>query len=167
MPRNYFPAVEKGLRECIIKGVLAGYPVVYLKATLVFGSYHDVDSSEMAFKIAASLAYKAGLPQADPVILEPIGSLKVFIPDSYMGDVIGDLQKRRGRVMGMNPAEDGLQIIEAEVPMAEMHTYTIDLRSMTQGRGSFEFKFERYEDVPMNIQQKIIEERKQFLSEEE
>lgn len=167
VPRNYFPAVEKGLRECIIKGVLAGYPVVYLKATLVFGSYHDVDSSEMAFKIAASLAYKAGLPQADPVILEPIGSLKVFIPDSYMGDVIGDLQKRRGRVMGMNPAEDGLQIIEAEVPMAEMHTYTIDLRSMTQGRGSFEFKFERYEDVPMNIQQKIIEERKQFLSEEE
>ena len=129
------------------EGVLAGYPVVNLKATLVDGSYHDVDSSEMAFKIAAALAYKAGLPQANPVILEPIGSLKVTIPDSYTGDIIGDLNKRRGRVLGMNPAPSGTQIIEAEVPMAEMGSYAIDLRSMTQGRGSFTFEFVRYEET--------------------
>ena len=166
VPKNFFPAVEKGLRESITKGVLAGFPVVYLKATLVDGSYHDVDSSEMAFKVAANLAYKNGLPQADPVILEPIGSLKVYIPDSYMGDVIGDLNKRRGRVLGMNPFEDGLSVVEAEVPMAEMNTYTIDLRSMTQGRGSFEFEFVRYEEAPGNIQQKIIDERKAYMEEE-
>ncbi len=166
VPKNFFPAVEKGLRDSITKGVLAGFPVVYLKATLVDGSYHDVDSSEMAFKVAANLAYKAGLPQADPVILEPIGSLKVYIPDSYMGDVIGDLNKRRGRVLGMNPQEGGLSVVEAEVPMAEMNTYTIDLRSMTQGRGSFEFNFERYEDAPANIQQKIIEARKAYMEED-
>ncbi len=167
VPKNFFPAVEKGLRDSIKKGVLAGFPVVYLKATLVDGSYHDVDSSEMAFKVAANLAYKAGLPQADPVILEPIGSLKVYVPDDYMGDVIGDLNKRRGRILGMNPQGDGQSIVEAEVPMAEMNTYTIDLRSMTQGRGSFEFAFERYEDAPMNVQQKIIEERKAYLEEDE
>ena len=167
VPKNFFPAVEKGLRDSIKKGVLAGFPVVYLKATLVDGSYHDVDSSEMAFKVAANLAYKAGLPQADPVLLEPVGSLKVYIPDDYMGDVIGDLNKRRGRILGMNPQGDGQSIVEAEVPMAEMNTYTIDLRSMTQGRGSFEFAFERYEDAPMNVQQKIIEERKAYIEEEE
>ncbi|MBR3848329.1 MAG: elongation factor G, partial [Oscillospiraceae bacterium] len=167
VPKNFFPAVEKGLRDSIKKGVLAGFPVVYLKATLVDGSYHDVDSSEMAFKVAANLAYKAGLPQADPVLLEPVGSLKVYVPDDYMGDVIGDLNKRRGRILGMNPQGDGQSIVEAEVPMAEMNTYTIDLRSMTQGRGSFEFAFERYEDAPMNVQQKIIEERKAYLEEEE
>ena len=166
VPKNFFPAVEKGLRDCISKGVLAGFPVVFLKATLVDGSYHDVDSSEMAFKVAAGLAYKAGLPQADPVILEPIGHLAVTIPDSYMGDVIGDLNKRRGRVLGMTPMAGGLQIVEAEVPMAEMNTYTIDLRSMTQGRGSFEFGFERYEEAPMNVQQKIIEDRKAYMTEE-
>ena len=166
VPKNFFPAVEKGLRDSIKKGVLAGFPVVYLKATLVDGSYHDVDSSEMAFKVAANLAYKAGLPQANPVILEPIGNLKVFIPDDYMGDVIGDLNKRRGRVLGMNPQGDGISIVEAEVPMAEMNTYTIDLRSMTQGRGSFQFDFERYEETPMNIQQKIIEDRKAYMEEE-
>ncbi len=166
VPKNFHPAVEKGLRDCVHKGVLAGYPVVFLKATLVDGSYHDVDSSEMAFKVAASLAYKAGLPQANPVLLEPIGTLKVTVPDSYMGDVIGDLNKRRGRVMGMNPSDDG-QIIEAEVPASEMSTYAIDLRSMTQGRGSYTFEFSRYEDAPANIQQKVIEEAKHLLEEED
>lgn len=161
VPKNFHPAVEKGLRDSIIHGVLAGYPVVGLKATLVDGSYHDVDSSEMAFKTAASLAYKAGLAQASPVIMEPIGTLKVYIPDSYMGDIIGDLNKRRGRVMGMNPGESGQQIVEAEVPMAEMASYSIDLRSMTQSRGSFKLRFNRYEEAPANIQQKIIEETKQ------
>lgn len=160
VPKNFFPAVEKGLRDCMKEGVLAGYPVVNLKATLVDGSYHDVDSSEMAFKMASSIAYKTGLPQASPVILEPIGTLKVTIPDQFMGDIIGDLNKRRGRVLGMNPAEDGLQIVEAEVPMAEMSSYAIDLRSMSQGRGSFAFTFERYEEVPAASQQKIIDEAK-------
>ncbi|NLL39638.1 MAG: elongation factor G [Clostridiales bacterium] len=160
VPKNYHPAVEKGLRESMQKGVLAGYPVVYLKATLVDGSYHDVDSSEMAFKLAANLAYRNGLPQASPVILEPIGLLKVYIPDNYMGDIIGDLNKRRGRVLGMNPVGDGIQEVEAEVPMAEMSSYAIDLRSMTQGRGSFTMTFERYEETPANIQAKIIEEAK-------
>ncbi len=160
VPKNFHPAVEKGLRECITEGVLAGYPVVFLKATLVDGSYHEVDSSEMAFKLAATLAYKAGLPQANPVILEPIGTLNVTIPDSYMGDIIGDLNKRRGRVMGMTPSAAGTQIVEAEVPMAEMSSYAIDLRSMTQGRGSFTFDFVRYEEAPGNVQVKIIEEAK-------
>ncbi len=166
VPKNFFPAVEKGLRESISKGVLAGYPVVGLKATLYDGSYHPVDSSEMAFKTAASLAYKAALPDASPVILEPIGLLKVVIPDSYMGDVIGDLNKRRGRVNGMNPVSGGLQEVEAEVPMAEMSTYAIDLRSMTQGRGSFSFKFIRYDETPAPVQQKIIEEAKALAVEE-
>lgn len=166
VPKNFHPAVEKGLRDRISRGVLAGYPVVFLKATLVDGSYHDVDSSEMAFKLAAGLAYKAGLPLANPVLLEPMGALKVFIPDQYMGDIIGDLNKRRGRVMGMNPADDGGQVVEAEVPMAEMHSYAIDLRSMTQGRGSFTLTFERYEETPPVVQQKIIEETK-LLAEEE
>ncbi len=166
VPKNFHPAVEKGLRDRISRGVLAGYPVVYLKATLVDGSYHDVDSSEMAFKTAAGLAYKNGLPLANPVLLEPIGALKVFIPDQYMGDIIGDLNKRRGRVMGMNPGEDG-QVVEAEVPMAEMTSYAIDLRSMTQGRGSFSFEFARYEDAPPMVQQKVIEETKQILEDED
>lgn len=160
VPKNYFPAVEKGLREAVLHGVLAGYPVVNLKATLFDGSYHPVDSSEMAFKTAAQLAYKAGLPDASPTLLEPIGELKVTIPDSYMGDVIGDLNKRRGRVMGMNPDGDGNQVVEAEVPMAEMGRYAIDLRSMTQGRGSFTFHFVRYEDAPPAAQEKAIEAAK-------
>jgi elongation factor G len=166
VPKNFFPAVEKGLRESALKGVLAGYPVVFLKATLVDGSYHPVDSSEMAFKMAASVAYKEGLPKASPVILEPIGNLKVLVPDSYMGDVIGDLNKRRGRVLGMNPQRGGWQEIEAEVPMAEMSSYAIDLRSMTQGRGSFDVEFARYEDTPANVQQKIIEEAKATAAED-
>ena len=160
VPKNYFPAVEKGLREAVQHGVLAGYPVVNLKATLYDGSYHPVDSSEMAFKTAAQLAYKAGLPDANPTILEPIGELKVTIPDSYMGDIIGDLNKRRGRVMGMNPDGKGNQVVEAEVPMAEMMTYAIDLRSLTQSRGSFTFHFVRYEEAPPVAQQKAIEAAK-------
>ncbi len=160
VPKNFFPAVEKGIREAMEHGVLAGFPMVGLKATLVDGKYHPVDSNELSFKMAARLAYKAGIPQASPVILEPVGSLKVYIPDSYMGDIIGDLNKRRGRVMGMNPAEDGLQLVEAEVPMSEVADYAITLRSMTQGRGSFSVKFERYEPVPAEVQEKIIADAK-------
>ena len=159
VPKNYHPAVEKGLRESIQKGVLAGYPVVFLKATLDDGSYHEVDSSEMAFKLAANLAYKNGLPQANPVILEPIGYLKVAIPDTNMGDIMSDLSKRRGSPMGMS-VSDGMQVVEAEVPMAEMSSYAIDLRSMTQGRGSFTCEFVRYDEAPASVQQKIIEEAK-------
>ncbi len=164
VPKQYHPAVEKGLREAIPHGVLAGYPVVNLKATLVDGSYHDVDSSEMAFKIAARLAYKKGLPQASPVLLEPISHVEVYIPDSYMGDIIGDLNKRRGRILGMNPQEGGLQQVVAEVPAAEMFKYANDLRSMTQGRGSFRQSFERYEEAPANVAQKIIEEAKKDMT---
>ncbi|MGM9607406.1 MAG: elongation factor G [Oscillospiraceae bacterium] len=160
VPKNFFPAVEKGLRDAVLHGVLAGYPVVYLKATLFDGSYHPVDSSELAFKTAAQLAYKAGLPDASPVLLEPIGALKVTIPDQYMGDVIGDLNKRRGRVLGMNPNEDGDQVVEAEVPMAEMTSYAIDLRSLTQSRGTFTYHFIRYEDAPPAVQEKAIQEAK-------
>ena len=160
VPKNFFPAVEKGLRESCEKGVLAGYPMVFVKATLLDGSYHPVDSSEMAFKMAASLAYKEGIPQAGPVILEPIGSLKVTIPDSMMGDIMGDLNKRRGRIMGMTPDDDGNQVVEAEVPMSEMMSYAIDLRSMTQGSGSFTFSFVRYEEAPATTQQAIIEAAK-------
>ena len=159
VPKNFFPAVEKGLRECCQKGVLAGYPMVFLKATLYDGSYHPVDSSEMAFKTAAGLAYKE-LVNASPVILEPIGLLKVTIPDANMGDIMSDISsKRRGTVMGMN-AEGGMQTVEAEVPMAEMSTYAIDLRSMTQGRGSFTLEFSRYSEAPAAVQQKIIDEAK-------
>ena len=159
VPKNFFPAVEKGLREACAKGVLAGYPMVYLKATLYDGDFHPVDSSEMAFKTAANLAYKE-LVNASPVILEPIGTLTVTIPDTNLGDIMSDISsKRRGTVLGMN-AHDGMQIVEAEVPMAEMSSYTIDLRSMTQGRGSFVLKFARYEEAPAMVQQKIIEEAK-------
>jgi len=160
VPKNFFPAVEKGLREACTHGVLAGYPMVFLKATLVDGSYHPVDSSEIAFKTAAQLAYKAALPEASPVLLEPIGELKVTIPDSYMGDILGDLNKRRGRVMGMNPTGNGDQVVEAEVPEAEMMTYAIDLRSMSQSRGSFTFHFVRYEECPPAAQEKAIAEAK-------
>ena len=160
VPRNFFPAVEKGLREACVHGPLAGYPVVNLKAVLYDGSYHPVDSSEIAFKTAAQLAFKAALPEANPVLMEPIGELKVTIPDSYMGDVMGDITKRRGRVMGMNPTGDGEQVLEAEVPMAEMGSYAIDLRSMTQSRGSFTFHFVRYEDCPPAAQEKAIAEAK-------
>ena len=165
VPKQYIPAVEKGLRECILKGVLAGYPVIKLKATIYDGSYHPVDSSEMAFKVAASLAYKKGLTEAGPVILEPIVSVKVKIPDSYMGDIIGDINKKRGRVLGMEP-EGKYQTVSAEVPQAEMLKYATDLRSMTQGRGTFSMKFERYDEVPAQETAKIIENAKKELEEE-
>ena len=159
VPKGYFPAVEKGLQESMQHGVLGGFPMVGLKATLVDGSYHDVDSSEMAFKIAANLAYKAGMEQASPVILEPIGHLKVYVPDGYTGDIIGDINKRRGQMLGMEPVGDGITMIEGEVPMAEMHSYSSDLRSMTQARGNFEFEFDRYQEAPANITEKIIAEQ--------
>ena len=160
VPKGFFPAVEKGLRECIQKGPLAGYPVVGLSAVLYDGSYHPVDSSEMAFKAAAALAYKAGMPQANPVLLEPIGHLKATVPDANMGDVMGEVNKRRGRVLGMEPAGEGKQTVEADVPMAEMHDFTTFIRQCTQGRGSFTFGFERYEEAPANVAQKVIEEAK-------
>lgn len=166
VPKQYHPAVEKGLREAIPHGILAGYPVVNLKATLLDGSYHDVDSSEMAFKIAARLAYKKGLPLASPVLLEPISHVEVYIPDSYMGDIIGDLNKRRGRILGMNPYEGGLQQVVADVPTAEMFKYANDLRSMTQGRGFFKQYFERYEEAPANVAQKVIDEAKKDMADE-
>ena len=161
VPKNFFPSVEKGLRNAVVKGVLAGYPLVGLKATLYDGSYHPVDSNDMAFQTAARLAYQDGIPKAKPTILEPIGQLFVTIPDEYQGAIIGDINsKRRGTMMGSMPADDGMTTIEAEVPMAEMTTYTIDLRSMTQGAGSFTCKFVRYEEAPGNVQQKVIEEAK-------
>ena len=161
VPKNFFPSVEKGLRNAVQKGVLAGYPLVGLKATLYDGSYHPVDSNDMAFQTAARLAYQDGIPKAKPTILEPIGQLFVTIPDEYQGAIIGDINsKRRGTMMGSMPADDGMTTIEAEVPMAEMTTYTIDLRSMTQGSGSFTCKFVRYEEAPGNVQQKVIEEAK-------
>ena len=160
VPKNFYPAVEKGLREAVQKGPLAGYPLVNLKATLYDGSYHPVDSNEVAFKTAANLAYKEGIPNANPTLLEPIASLKVTVPSDNMGDAIGDLNKRRGRVMGMEHDSEGNAIVEAEVPMAEMGSYAIDLRAMTQARGSFTMKFERYEEVPKINQAKIIEAAK-------
>ena len=160
VPKGFFPAVEKGLRECIQRGPLAGYPVVGLSAVLYDGSYHPVDSSEMAFKTAAALAYKAGMSQANPVLLEPIGHLKATVPDANMGDVMGEVNKRRGRVLGMEPAGEGKQTVEADVPMAEMHDFTTFIRQCTQGRGSFTFGFERYEEAPSNVAQKVIEEAK-------
>ena len=162
VPKNFHPAVEKGLQECMAKGVLAGFPVASLKANLYDGSYHDVDSSEMAFKLAAALAFKDGLKQASPIILEPIGNLSVVVPDAMMGDIIGDINKRRGKVMGMNPSEDlkGYSIVDAEVPQSEMGNYTITLRAATQGRGNFTYKFDRYAEAPENVAQKIIDDAK-------
>ena len=161
VPKGFFPAVEKGLRDSISKGPLAGYPVVGLKATLYDGSYHPVDSSEMSFKTAASLAYKAGMPKADPVLLEPVGNLKAIVPGDNMGDVMGEITKRRGRVLGMDQADDNMQQIEAEVPQAEMSDFSTFIRQCTQGRGYFTFTFERYEEAPRNIAEKVISEAAQ------
>ena len=166
VPRNFIPSVEKGLRENIRKGVLAGYPMVGLHAKLYDGSYHPVDSSEMAFKTAARIAYKKGCMEANPVLLEPIMHVEVYVPDEYMGDVMGDMNKRRGRIMGMNQV-DGMQQLVAEAPQAEMFKYATDLRSMTQARGWFTMSFERYEEVPSNVAQKIIENAKLDEDEEE
>ncbi|MDD6213029.1 MAG: elongation factor G [Clostridiales bacterium] len=161
VPKNYFPAVEKGIQEMVLKGPLAGYPIVGLKATLVFGSYHPVDSSEMAFKLATILAVKNAFadPASKPVLLEPIATMIVKVPDRFTGDIMGDLNKRRGRVLGMNPDHSGNQIIEADVPMSEIHGYSTDLRSMTGGIGSFSYEFSRYEQAPADVQKKEIEAR--------
>lgn len=161
VPRNFIPAVEKGLKECIQHGVLAGYPVIGLKATLHDGSYHSVDSSEMAFKVAASMAYKKGLEIAKAIILEPIMHVEIVVPEDNMGDVIGDINKRRGRVLGMEPDGDVQKLI-AEAPLAEMFKYATDLRSITSARGNFSMKFERYEEVPAAETASIIEEAKKF-----
>lgn len=160
VPRNFIPAVEKGLKECMNKGVLAGYPVIGLKATLHDGSYHPVDSSEMAFKVAASLAYKKGMEEANPILLEPIMRAEIVVPNDYMGDIITDINKKRGRVLGMEPDGEVNQKVIAEIPMAEMFKYATDLRSITQGRGNFDMSFERYEEVPSSEASKIIENSK-------
>ena len=160
VPRNYFPAVEKGIIESLDHGILAGYPVVNIKATLYDGSYHPVDSNEMAFKIAASMAFKKGMEQAKPILLEPVVKVEILVPENYMGDVMGDMNKRRGRILGMEQQEDGNQMISAEAPHSEMFEYAIDLRAMTQARGSFTMDFLRYDEVPSNIAEKIIEEAK-------
>ena len=159
VPKNYFPAVEKGIQDSVLKGPLAAYPVVGVKAILYDGSYHPVDSSEMAFKMATIQAFKKGFMEASPVLLEPIVSLKVTVPDSYTGDVMGDLNKRRGRVLGMNPAPGGKQVIEADVPMMGLFGYCTDLRSMTGGRGNYEYEFSRYEQAPSDIQEKEVAAR--------
>lgn len=159
VPKNYFPAVEKGVQESVLKGPLAAYPVVGVKAILYDGSYHPVDSSEMAFKTAAIQAFKKGFMEASPVLLEPIASLKVVVPDKYTGDVMGDLNKRRGRVLGMNPDHKGGQIIEADIPMMELYGYCTTLRSMTGGSGTFSYEFARYEQAPSDIQEKEVKER--------
>ncbi len=160
VPRNFIPAVEKGLRECLDKGVLAGCKVVNIKAILYDGSYHDVDSNETSFKMAASIAFKKGMQEAKPVILEPISKVEIYVPDEYMGDIMGDMNKRRGKILGMEQQEDGIQKVLAEAPMAEMYTYAIDLKSMTQARGSFEMEFLRYDEMPFNMSEKVIADYK-------
>ena len=162
VPKNFFPAVEKGVRLAAEKGVLAGYPMVGLKATLLDGSYHPVDSSEMAFIMAAKLAYKAAMPEAGPVILEPIYTVRAHIPGDNTGDVMGDVTKRRGRVLGMEPDEDGLQTIIAEVPLAELTTFTTFIRQTTQGRGWFTREFARYEVLPENMVPAVVEQARKL-----
>jgi elongation factor G len=159
VPKNYFPAVEKGLQDSMERGPLAAYPVVGVKAVLYDGSYHPVDSSEMAFKMATIQAFKKGFMEAHPVLLEPIASLKVTVPDSYTGDVMGDLNKRRGRVLGMNPLPGGKQVVEAEIPMSSLFGYCTDLRSMTGGRGEYSYEFVRYEQAPSDVQEKEVAAR--------
>lgn len=159
VPKNYFPAVEKGLQESVQSGPMAAYPVVGVKANLYDGSYHPVDSSEMAFKMATIQAFKKGFMEAKPILLEPIASLKVTVPDAYTGDIMGDLNKRRGRVLGMNPTAEGKQIIEADIPMSCLNGYCTDLRSMTGGRGTYEYKFTRYEQAPSDVQEKEVAAR--------
>lgn len=166
VPKNFFPAVEKGLQESVLKGPLAAYPVVGVKAVLYDGSYHPVDSSEMAFKMASIQAFKKGVMEAQPVLLEPIASLKVTVPDDYTGDVMGDLNKRRGRVLGMNPVAAGKQVIEADIPMSGLYGYCTDLRSMTGGRGEYSYEFARYEQAPSDIQEKEVAARAAAVAED-
>ena len=157
VPKQYIPAVEKGLREAMTEGVLAGYPVVDMKATLVDGSYHTVDSSEMAFKVAASQALKRAFPEADPILLEPILEVEVVVPDEYMGDVMGQITAKRGHVLGMD-SSNGMQQLKAQVPQAEMFHYATELRSITQGRGRFSWKLDHYAEVPHTVAEKVIAE---------
>ncbi len=159
VPKNFFPAVEKGLQESVLKGPMAAYPVVGVKAVLYDGSYHPVDSSEMAFKMATIQAFKKGFMEAQPILLEPIASLKVTVPDAYTGDIMGDLNKRRGRVLGMTPVAGGKQIIEADIPMSSLFGYCTDLRSMTGGRGDYSYEFARYEQAPSDVQEKEVAAR--------
>ena len=158
VPRNFIPAVEKGLRDCLDKGILAGYPVVNVKATLYDGSYHAVDSSEIAFKQAAALAFRKGMEEASPILLEPVMHVEITVPDRYMGDVMGDLNKKRGRILGMEPLEDGYQMVSAEVPHGELFEFATQLRSMSHARGSFTMEFLRYEEAPHAVAQRVIEE---------
>ena len=161
VPKNYFPAVEKGVQEAMRQGILAGYPVVNVKVTLYDGSYHPVDSNEMAFKIAASGGFKKGAEMASPILLEPIMDMKITVPEMYMGDIMGDLNSKRGRIMGMEPTADGkLQVISAQAPMSEVQKYVIDLKAMTQGRGKFVMTLDHYEEVPARIAEKIIADAK-------
>jgi elongation factor G len=159
VPKNFFPAVEKGIQESVLKGPMAAYPVVGVKAVLYDGSYHPVDSSEMAFKVAASSAFKKGFMEASPILLEPIASLKVVAPDKYTGDIMGDLNKRRGRVLGMNPLDNDYQEIAADIPYMELYGYNTDLRSMTGGSGTYSYEFARYEQAPADIQDKEVAAR--------
>ena len=159
IPNGLIPAVDKGVREAMEEGFLAGYPMVDIRCTVFDGSYHSVDSNEMAFKTAAIMAFKKGFMEASPVLLEPISSLKVIVPDKYTGDVMGDLNKRRGRVLGMNPDHKGNQIIEADIPTMELYGYSTTLRAMTGGSGDFSYEFARYEQAPSDIQKKEVEER--------
>ena len=161
VPKNFFPAVEKGLRESVTKGVLAGFPMVGIKATLYDGSYHPVDSSEMSFKTAASLAFKDGIPKCRPVLLEPFGKLQVTAPDDQLGDIIGEINKRRGRIIGMNPLANKMQEVVGEAPIAEMADFATAMRSITGGTAVFTLEFERYEEVPAMLATKIIEENKE------
>ncbi|MBR2805296.1 MAG: elongation factor G, partial [Oscillospiraceae bacterium] len=167
VPKEFIPAVEKGLREALVHGVLAGYPMVGIKATLFDGKYHPVDSKEVAFKSAARLAYKAACAQAKPCILEPIDSVKILIPNDNTGDIMGDVTKRRGRVLGMTPVGVGLQEVEAEIPEAEMQDFSTYIRSSTQGRGSYEQEFLRYEQLPGNLEQKVIDEAEKIEEDED
>jgi elongation factor G len=160
IPKNYVPAVEKGIEESMEKGPLAGYPVVNIKAVLYDGSYHDVDSNEMAFKIAASLAFKKGITEANPVLLEPVMRMEITIHDEFMGDVMGDMNRRRARILGMEPVGNGYQKLIAEAPMAEILDYAVALRSMTQAKGSFTQEFLRYDEVPQHMASKIIADSK-------
>ena len=159
VPRNYFPAVEKGVREAMQEGMLAGYPVANLKVTLVDGSYHPVDSNEMSFKIAGSLAFRKGMEKANPVLLEPIMNVEIVIPEQFMGDIMGDINSKRGRIMGME-SKGKFQVIKAQAPLSEMSRYAIDLKSITQARGSFKMELSHYEDVPHKIAEEIINSRK-------
>ena len=159
VPKNYFPAVEKGLQDSIVKGPLAAYPVVGVKAVLYDGSYHPVDSSEMAFKMATIQAFKKGFMEAKPILLEPIVNIKVIVPENFTGDVMGDLNKKRGRVLGMTPVMGGKQSVEADIPMSSLFGYCTDLRSMTGGRGEYSYEFARYEQAPSDVHEKEVASR--------